>query len=208
MHIDRFLIPQLVQFMVTDSLQNLCYPYSIFSALSDDADGWYMWELSPLFGRIESEPILVNGPLGSITYISCLRTLDGARMCGHCLGKTTDGEHPGRTLTVYEIFSEREDNWDILYFDESFTTKMRWQFPLGYTFCEDDPLPSATHYFLRMFPRYSFQSVLRSMEEMTPYSCANPFLFMFDSEYLAYRPDPHAARMERLRIHVAASPYV
>jgi len=204
---DQSFLPPLGQFMVTDSLQNLCYPHSIFSAFNDDADGWYIWELSPLFGRVESEPILVNGPLGSIAYISCLRSLDGARMCGHCLGKTTYGERPGRTLTVYEIFSERGENWDILYFDESFASKMRWQFPLGYTFCEEDILPSATHYFLRMFPRHSFQSVLRSIEEMTPYSCASPFLYMFDSAYFAFRPDPHAERMERLRIDVTATPF-
>lgn len=192
--------------MITDSFQNLCYPYSLFSAF-DEGDGWYIWELSPLFGRVNNEPILVNGPLGPITYISCLRTLDGARLCAHCLGKTVSDHAPNRTLTVYELFSENEDNWDILYFDEAFSSKMRWQFPLGYTFCEDSPLPSATNYFLRMFPRNSYESVLRSMEEMTPYSCANPFLQKFDAGYHAFRPDPHAERMERLRIDVAAPPF-
>ena len=193
--------------MVSDKLQNLCYSYSLFSSMQFDADEWYIWELTPLFGRIESEPILVNGPLGSITYISCLRTHDGLRMCGHCLGRIQYGTEHKRILSVYELISENEDHWDLLYFDESFTSKARWQFPLGYTFCEEDILPSATTYFLRMFPRFIFHSVLRSMEEMTPYSCASPFLCMFDDEYYAFRPDPHAERMERLKIDVASPPY-
>jgi len=200
-------IASVTEFMTSDKLQNLCYPYSLFSTMQFDADEWYIWELTPLFGRVESEPILVNGPLGSIAYISCLRTLDGSRMCGHCLGRIQTGVEQKRTLTVYELLSENEDNWDVLYFDESFTSKMRWQFPLGYAFCEDGILPSATTYFLRMFPRSAFESVLRSIEEMTPYSCANPFLHRFDPQYYAFRPDPHAERMERLKIDVAAIPF-
>lgn len=195
------------EFMISDKLQNLCYSYAQYSAMEHNADDWYIWELTPLFGRVESEPILVNGPLGSISYISCLRTQDGFRMCGHCLGSMQYGTDPKRTLTVYELISENHDHWDVLYFDESFTSKVRWQFPLGYTFCEESVLPAATTYFLRMFPRYIFQSVLRSMEEMTPYSCASPFLYVFDPEYYAFRPDPHAERMERLKIDVAASPF-
>ena len=207
MNLDVDSIIRISRFMTDDSLQNLCYPYSLFSTLKSDADEWYIWELTPLFGRVQTEPILVNGPLGSIAYISCLRTLSGARMCGHCLGRIQLGADQSRTLSVYELLSENEDNWDILYFDESFTSKMRWQYPLGYKYSEEDILPSATTCFLRMFPRSIFSAVVHTIEKLTPYSCASPFLHKFTSEYYAFRPDPHAERMERLSIDVAADPF-
>ena len=97
--------------MIDESLRNMCFPSSIRKLLAQDADENYIWELSPLFGRIDSEPILVNGPLGPIFYISRLRNSQGSRMCGHQIGKVIGGTSLNkRPLAVYELIGENNDS--------------------------------------------------------------------------------------------------
>lgn len=199
-------LPSIEEFLLEDSLQNLCYPNSIHKLLFEDPDEFYIWELSPLFGRIDSEPILVNGPLGPIFYISRLRNSRGKRMCGHRIGMVVGGDsHNKRQLAVYELMSESNDSWDILYFDLNWDSKMLFTFPLGYTYDETPGLPTASIYFLGQFPESLFEAVTSTMEIHTPYSVADPFLRELYAP--GFRPDSHAERMERLVVDTVADPF-
>jgi hypothetical protein len=199
-------LPTIEEFMIDDSLQNMCYPSSIQTLLAQDADEYYIWELSPLFGRIDSEPILVNGPLGPVFYISRLRNSRGSRMCGHQIGMVIGGDSLNkRPLAVYELISENNDSWDILYFDLNWDSKILFQLPLGYSFDEIPGLPSASILFLGQFPNSLYDAVISTMETYTPYSIADPCLCKLSAP--GFRPDPHAERMERLVVDKVAQPF-
>lgn len=61
------------------------------------------------FGRIKTNPIPVNGPIGEIKYLNRLRTNDGG-LIFHRIG--SDGQ-----IDIYETVSIGGKFWDILYFD-------------------------------------------------------------------------------------------
>ena len=199
-------LPTIQEFMIDDSLQNMCYPRSIQKLLAQDADEYYISELSPLFGRIDSEPILVNGPLGPVFYISRLRNSHGYRMCGHQIGTVIGGDSLNkRPLAVYELISENYDFWDILYFDLNWDSKILFRFPLGYSIDEMPGLPTTSIFFLRQFPKSLYEAVTSTMEFYTPYSIADPFLRQFSDPL--WRTDAHAERMERLNVNTVADPF-
>lgn len=66
------------------------------------------------FGKIATNPIPVNGPIGEVKYLNRLRSSDGCGFIFHRIGSI---EQPGITgnVDVFEIVSVDGKTWDILY---------------------------------------------------------------------------------------------
>jgi len=77
------------------------------------------------FGKTETNPIPVNGPIGEIKYLNRLMTDDGGLII-HRLGSYGQ-------LDVYEVVSIGGKIWDILYLDMYHPRRSR-STPKGYTF--------------------------------------------------------------------------
>jgi hypothetical protein len=71
------------------------------------------------FGRSGENPIPVNGPIGELIYLSCLKTQrTNQRLLFHRLG--SEGE-----IDIYETVSIDGQNWDILFFSMYHPRKSR-----------------------------------------------------------------------------------
>lgn len=77
------------------------------------------------FGRIETNPIPVNGPMGEMKYLNRLRTSDGG-LIFHRLGSIG-------SIDAYEVVSLGGKIWDILYLDMYHPRRSK-HLPSGYSF--------------------------------------------------------------------------
>lgn len=85
------------------------------------------------FGRDSGNPILCNGPLGEITYLSrlCVKTNKYiAPITFHRIG-TTSSPNTHHDIDVYETIDYTGIAYDVLYFDFYHTTKSK-KCPTGY----------------------------------------------------------------------------
>jgi len=76
------------------------------------------------FGRDPRNPIPVNGPLGELTYLSNLRTVDSQPIMFHRLGSTSN-------VDIYETVSLDGAIWDILFL-HPFHPRKSQRSPSGY----------------------------------------------------------------------------
>ncbi len=76
-----------------------------------------------------NNPIPVNGPLGALTYLSRLKTLEGERLLFQCLGGND-------ALQVYEAVTYSGDDWFVLFMDLNHPRKSNF-LPKGFEFSGD-----------------------------------------------------------------------
>ncbi len=85
------------------------------------------------FGKVPNNPIPVNGPIGSIKYLSRLRTKDeSSKLIFHRLG-SINVINLNNPIDVYEVVSTDAKNWDILYIDMYHPRRSK-KIPDGYIF--------------------------------------------------------------------------
>lgn len=82
------------------------------------------------FGRIPTNPIPVNGPVGELIYLSRLETSDGVAIAFHRLGALDE-------VDVFEVVSEDGRHWDVLYLSLYFPRKSK-HVPSGYRIMTDE----------------------------------------------------------------------
>ncbi len=79
------------------------------------------------FGKVATNPVPVNGPIGEIKYLNRLRTDEGG-LIFHRLG--SDGN-----IDIYEVVSCGGNVWDILYLD-MYHPRRSINIPEGYVFSD------------------------------------------------------------------------
>ncbi len=108
----RAIYEKLERLITDEAFQNEGLPPLLYRQLIDGADCDELSNGTGEFGRADSNPIPVNGPIGELLYLSSLRTRTGSPVMFHRLGSTnaTDDE----TQQVYPI-----DVFDVLALDLS-----------------------------------------------------------------------------------------
>lgn len=111
------------------------------------------------FGRIETNPIPVNGSLGQQIYLSKLRTSTGSRLLFQRLGST--GNHVGM-VDVFEVISFDGKVHEQLYL-ELYNKRRSRKTPKGYTLVDGFSPLTGTHVMVPNFPdgyrQYVYESV-------------------------------------------------
>ena len=99
------------------------------------------------FGRNRNNPILVNGKIGEIAYLSRLVNAEtGQRMIFHKLGYTIDDD-----VHIFELVSEDGKFYDILYLD-MYHYHCSKKAPSGYRFLQYLDGITGSNRFCRYFP--------------------------------------------------------
>lgn len=111
------------------------------------------------FGRIDTNPIPVNGSLGQQIYLSKLRTSTGSRLLFQRLGST--GNHVGM-VDVFEVISFDGKVHEQLYL-ELYNKRRSRKAPKGFTLAEGFSPITGTHVQVPNFPdgyrQYVYESV-------------------------------------------------
>ncbi len=92
------------------------------------------------FGRVATNPIPVNGPLGEIKYLNRIRSPDGCGFIFHRLGSTQQFGISGN-IDIFEVVSIDGKTWDILYL-HFYHPRRSTKHPSNYHFTEFDKIYS------------------------------------------------------------------
>jgi hypothetical protein len=105
------------------------------------------------FGFTETNPIPVNGPLGELSYLSRIETLDGDRLMFHRLGPIKLKNPIGKThhVDVYEAVSINGNQWFVFYLDFYHPKRSR-ALPKGFQFTKEIPQFSGFNRISHDFP--------------------------------------------------------
>lgn len=98
---------KIYKILTSEQIQNKAMPIGLQSSLRENSSTRFQ---STAYGYSPNDPIRVNGPIGELIYLSCLRNKDGIGFIGHRLGSRNG-------LDIFEIVSEDFASWHILYFD-------------------------------------------------------------------------------------------
>lgn len=137
------------------------------------------------FGKDLNNPIPVNGPVGSVLYLSGLETATGSRVAFQRLGSIA-------SVDAYEIVAFDCRQWDVLYLNMYYPRKSR-KLPNGYKPTSPSQFRAlvrgTTDYSLH-FPKQSFQQTAAFCTKMFGLSIADPSLKAFDTIAVS-RPRKH-----------------
>jgi hypothetical protein len=115
-------------------------------------------------GYTKEKPIPVNGPLGELTYLSRLVVKEtGSRVFFHRLGSLK--VVPDKNVDVYELLSWDGKNWDILYFNCYYRTKINAA-PLKYTFAQQVEGLTGVNITLPLFPNGIYEATQQNAERI------------------------------------------
>ncbi len=134
----------LLDYFESDDLQNEEYPEPVRRAILSGSAVNRIEGATGAFGFSPTNPIPVNGSMGEVIYISCLRTPDGLPVIGHRVATV------GR-IDAYEVISIGTGQWDLLFFDPYHPRKSR-DTPEGFT-RDRTILFSATNQCVDHFPQ-------------------------------------------------------
>jgi hypothetical protein len=141
----RTVVDKIMRFVVDEEFQNNSLPVemrnSLYAGASIDIhSGQEVRE----FGRLPSNPIPVNGPIGEILYLSALRSKTNIPQMFHRLG--TIG-----SIDVFETVAFDASSWEMLFFDFYHPRKSRIA-PLNYHLDEPSMLLTGTNCRVDNFP--------------------------------------------------------
>lgn len=108
------------------------------------------------FGMSENNPIPVNGPLGELSYLSRLETLQGERLLFHRVGAVN-------TIDVFEAVTFSGSEWFVFFLDFYHPRRSR-ALPEGFRFTKEIPQFSGFSNFCDNFP-YDFAEMKQSQQE-------------------------------------------
>ena len=141
--------------MENEDQQNSMYPPQVRAQIIGGHDVDELAYGEGDFGRTADNPIPVNGAIGELIYLSCLKTRTGERILYHRLG-SAEG------IDVYETVSIDGSNWDLLFFSMYHPRKSR-KSPSGYSIVKmnEQPLLYGTNLRVENFP-YGLQKAIRN----------------------------------------------
>lgn len=125
----KAILQKLRSYLESDVLQYDCLPEPYRSSIAHGVDCDELPNASGEFGRVPSNPIPTNGPIGEVLYLSRLRTRDGTPMMFHRIG-TEDGAF--NKVDVYEVLSLDGVVRELLFLSMYHPRKSR-KTPDGYT---------------------------------------------------------------------------
>lgn len=115
--------------MTNEEVQNRINPSNIMQLMTAGGGIDEVAGATGEFGRIISNPIPVNGPLGELIYISNLVLSNGIHVIGHRLGSLNN-------IDIFETVTLDGSKWDLLYFD-LYHIRKSIKLPEGYQRCEE-----------------------------------------------------------------------
>lgn len=103
-------VDNIQRIMEDETYQNTFLPSELLARVTatNGVDKWD--DGSGEFGFDANNPIPVNGPLGAITYLSCLKTESGERLLFQRVGGSNDVE-------AYEAVTYSGDEWFVFFLD-------------------------------------------------------------------------------------------
>jgi hypothetical protein len=119
------------------------------------------------FGRSLSNPIPVNGPLGSLIYLSSLETLSGKAVAFHRIGSREN-------IDIYHLIDE-DGNTDKLLLSMYFPRRSR-QLPTGYRARPGVPTIRGTNGVVASFPSGIFAAAMDAASRLVGVPCADTSL--------------------------------
>lgn len=151
------ILEKLRNILIDDDAQTRLLPDEAQALINQGVSVDSLDGASGEFGRVASNPIPVNGPIGEISYISRLRTISGQRVLGHRIATYNK-------LDIYETLSFDGSFWDMLIFDMYHPRKSKLS-PSGYRLLAGREVKtsfSASNDFVDPFPaaiRESFREL-------------------------------------------------
>jgi hypothetical protein len=142
-----------------ENTQNSMYPPEIKGQIISGSSTDEIANSRGEFGRSVQNPIPVNGPIGELVYLSCLKNeYNGQRLLFHRLGSI------GK-IDVYETVTIDGASWDLFFFSMYHPRKSR-KAPRGFAIADSksQPLLYGTNRFLEQFP-YGLQQAIRDTTE-------------------------------------------
>lgn len=109
------MFARLFTYMTSDTAQNERNPFASTLKPGVDVVPGAVGE----FGRISSNPIPVNGPIGEVLYIAQLRNIAGTAFMAHRVGSV------GANVDAYELLSLDGRTWDLLFFNMYYDRKSK-----------------------------------------------------------------------------------
>ncbi|WNJ99968.1 hypothetical protein L2D14_00750 [Thalassospiraceae bacterium LMO-JJ14] len=188
----RKIFDKMARVMEDEKLQNSMYPDQIKSQIENGQDTDEISYAVGEFGRTEDNPIPVNGPIGELVYLSCLKTKSNARLLFHRLG-SMDG------IDFYETVTIDGRDWDVLFFSMYHPRKSK-KAPSGYvlTSTNEQPLLFGTNRRVENFP-YSLQQAIRSTtSEIFGFPLPPPQVRQAEESVKFQRPKDHLQRVKSL----------
>lgn len=117
------------------------------------------------FGRSETNPIPVNGPLGEVTYLSKLLVEDTCeKVFFHRFGSCSGN------LDIFELISLSGNFHDILYLDMYHTHKSQYA-PSGYVFQKGVINIRGIHNLCKGFPNNFYNDLVDSTKNLIGFPC-------------------------------------
>ena len=156
----RRIFEETYDLLRSEQVQNLSMPISLQAMLKEND---FSRAISGGYGFSPYDPVRVNGPIGELIYLSCLRSKGDVGFIGHRLGSFN-------ALDVFEIVSEDLSSWHILYMDMYWRQKDLFA-PHGLSLFSQSGDSSAvasglsvTNRFLRDFPRGFWPQLLETTQ--------------------------------------------
>lgn len=144
------------------------------------------------FGFTLTNPVPVNGPIGEVIYLSSLRSNDGSRVLFHRIGSLNE-------VDIYESVTSDGKKWDLLYFDMYHPRKSK-KSPRGYKIASrDSALWSGVNYEISNFPMDLYEAIIKSSQNMTGMSIADPSIRIELENNSFIRPLKHTEMVKDVR---------
>ena len=177
----------------SEQVQNSSMPTGLQSMLKEND---FSREVSGGYGFSPCDPVRVNGPIGELIYLSCLRSKGDVGFIGHRLGSFN-------ALGVFEIVSEDLSSWHILYLDMYWRQK-DLHAPHGLNLTSqsrDSSLVasglSVTNRFLRDFPRGFWPQLLETTQFFLGIPAVRLSVKEIDQSFFS-RPIHHEREVQRV----------
>ena len=194
------IFEKIAHLLEDETAQNLMYPSEIQEPIINGFSGDEITGGVGEFGRSTKNPIPVNGPIGELVYLSCLKVdRTGQRLLFHRLGSIDK-------IDVYETVSIDGASWDILFFSMYHPRKSR-KAPRGFTISDSrhQPLLYGTNKFVEGFPRVLHKAIRELTASILGIPMPPPQVRQAEETVKFERPALHEKQISALELDGKAS---
>jgi hypothetical protein len=186
----RKIFEKVAEFAASENLQNQQLPPLMQAEIlsGENADILAGGDVQT-FGKLPTNPIPVNGPIGEVLYLSSLSTPSGKIVLFHRLGSKN-------TIDVFEVVGLDGQHWDIFYFSMYHPRRSRMA-PVDFKPGEVTPFVSGINALAENFPMGLRKAVMECSKRMFGIPTPNPELTTIEKRQFS-RPTDHVQRLKEV----------